>query len=405
MELHGMKYRVVHTDSKIESLLFFIIAVMIIFNLLFTVDLNGWLELIIGIIIAMTFLNLVYEKYAAAHLTVEVSPEHIRKYKGQNGTVQLKIIQKGWLPILSARIHISAGDDIKFHNDQALKIRNVTENTFLFTVFPRKSTLVEVPFEAKNRGTSKIINTKISIPRLFGFGEIRLEQIGHSNHEILIYPDRYALHNQPLKAKIEQGLYMEKNTLFHDSLLSSGSRPYERTDSLRDVHWKLSARSGELMTKEYEKTTHMSWLFLINLRSEKSFAPPNNIETIFEKLAYIFGEITKKNIPFKLMANMRTFDQDHFYTIPESSGKSHYKITLEALARIKTVTYTISFDRFLKFVQQTEKTPTHIIFTGEMDALMARELRMYIDRGTVIYQLNEHGLEPFKLSALKGAER
>src|SRR5699024_12827065 len=91
---------------------------------------------------------------------------------------------------------------------------------------------------------------------LFGFGEIRLEQIGHSNHEILIYPDRYALHNQPLKAKIEQGLYMEKNTLFHDSLLSSGSRPYERTDSLRDVHWKLSARSGELMTKEYEKTTH-----------------------------------------------------------------------------------------------------------------------------------------------------
>lgn len=149
----------------------------------------------------------------------------------------------------------------------------------------------------------------------------------------------------------------------------------------------------------------MSWLFLVNLRSEKSFAPPNNIEIIFEKLAYIFGEITKKNIPFKLMANMRTFDQNHFYTIRESSGKLHYKTTLEALARIKTVTYTISFDRFLKFVQQTEKTPTHIIFTGEMDLLMVKELQMYIDRGTVIYQLNEHGLEPFKLSALKGARQ
>src|SRR5699024_12631819 len=106
MELHGMKYRVVHTDSKIESLLFFIIAVMIIFNLLFTVDLNGWLELIIGIIIAMTFLNLVYEKYAAAHLTVEVTPEHIRMHKRQNGTVQLKFIHKGSLPILSARIQL-----------------------------------------------------------------------------------------------------------------------------------------------------------------------------------------------------------------------------------------------------------------------------------------------------------
>ena len=402
MGSHGMKYRVVHTDSKIEALLFFIIAVMIIFNLLFTVNLNGWLQLIIGIVIAMTILNLIYEKYVTVRLTAEILPKQIRKYKGQDGTVQFKIIQRGWLPILSARIHISAGDDIKFHNDQALKIRNVTESTFMFTVFPRKSTVIEVPFEAKNRGTSKIINTKISIPRLYGFDDILLEQVGHSNHEILVYPDRYALHNQPLKTKIEQGLYLEKNTLFHDPLLANGSRPYERTDSLRDVHWKLSARSGELMTKEYERTTRMSWLFLINLRSEKSFAPPNNIEIIFEKLAYIFGEITKQNIPFKLMANMRTFDQHHFYTIPESSGTLHYRTTLEALARIKTVTYTISFDRFLKFVQQTEKTPTHIIFTGEVDALMVKELQMYIDRGTVIYQLNEHGLEPFKLSALQG---
>ena len=162
-----MNYRVVHTDSRIEASLFFIIAVMIIFNLLFTVDLNVWLELIIGIVITMTVLNLIYEKYVAAELTVEVSPMQIRKYKGQEGTLQLKIIQKGWLPILSAQIHISAGDDIKFYNDQALKIRNVTENTFMFTVFPRKSTLIKIPFEARNRGMSKIINTKISVPRLF----------------------------------------------------------------------------------------------------------------------------------------------------------------------------------------------------------------------------------------------
>src|SRR5699024_7707844 len=110
-------------------------------------------------------------------------------------------------------------------------------------------------------------------------------------------------------------------------------------------------------------------------------------------------------IPFKRMAKMKSFDQDHFYTITDTPGKSHYKITLEALARIKTATYTTNVDQFLKFVPQPDKTPSHTTFIGEMDPLFARELRMYIDRGTVIYQLNEHGLEPFKLSALKGAER
>lgn len=391
-----MKYKVRHTDSKTEAALFFIISVMIIFNLLYTAQLNIWLQLIIGIIIAMALLNLYYEKNVSKGLTIEVLPPELRKYKGQEDMLHLKVSQRGRLPVLSADISITAGDDIAFYNDQALKIRNVTETSYLFSVFPGKSTIIAVPFKAKKRGTSKIIDTKITVPRIFGFGHLKLEQIGAARHEILIYPDRHALHNRPLKAKIEQGIYREKNTFFHDPLLTSGSRPYAPTDALRDVHWKLSARSGELMTREYEKTTHMSWLFLINLRSDQSFAPPANIETIFEKLAFIFGEITENAIPYKVMANMRTFDRHQFFTLDESSGKLHYRHALEALARIKTVTYTISFDRFLKFVKQSEQTPTHIIFTGEADALIMAELKHYIDKGTVIYQLNAHGLEPFK---------
>ncbi len=391
-----MKYKAEHADSKAEAALFFIVAVMVIFNLLYTAQLNGWLQLIIGIVIATALLNLYYERNVAKHLTVEVLPRELRKYKGQEDTLFLKVTQRGRLPVLSADIHITAGDDIGFYNDQALKIRNVTETSYHFSVFPGKSTTIEVPFKAKHRGTSKIISTKITVPRPFGFGHLKLGQIGHADHEILIYPDRHALHNRPLKAKIEQGAYREKHTFFHDPLLTAGSRPYSNTDSLRDVHWKLSAGSGELMTREYEKTTHMSWLFLINLRSEKSFAPPTNIEVVFEKLAYIFGHITEDDIPYKVMANMRTFDRHQFFTLDESSGKLHYRQALEALARIKTVTYTISFERFLKFVRQSEKTPTHIIFTGEADALIADEFKHYIRKGTVIYQLDDHGLEPFK---------
>lgn len=393
-----MKYRTLHSDSKIEAALFFIIAVMVIFDLLYTAQLNGWLQLIIGVVIAAALLNFYYEKNIAKHLTVEVLPGELRKYKGQDDVLQLKITQRGRLPVLSADIHITAGDDIAFYNDEALKIRNVTETSYSFSVFPGKSTMIEVPFKARNRGTSKIINTKITIPRIFGFGHLKLEQVGAADHEILIYPDRYAFHNRPLKTKIEQGIYREKNTFFHDPLLTSGSRPYRSTDSLRDVHWKLSARSGELMTREYEKTTHTSWLFLINLRSDKSFAPPANIEVIFEKLAFLFGKITEEDIPFKVRANMRTFDRHQFFTLDESSGKLHYRRALESLARIKTVTYTISFDRFLKFVKQSEKTPTHIVFTGKTDELIMAELRYYVGKGTVIYQLDDRGLTPFEYS-------
>lgn len=390
-----MKFKRLQNDSKIEAALLSIAAVLAIFDLLYTVQLNGWLQLIIGIITAMALLGLFYERNAAKHLTAEVLPAELRKYKGQEDILCVKITQHGRLPILSADIHITAGDDISFYNDQALKIRNVTETSRTFTVFPGKSVMIEFPFKAVHRGTSNIIDAKITVPRIFGFGHLKFEKTGAANHEILIYPDRHALHNLPLKAKIEQGAYREKRSFFHDPLLTTGSRQYETTDALRDVHWKLSARSGELMTREYERTTHMSWLFLINLRSDKSFAPPADIEVTFEKLAFIFGMLAEDGIPYKMMANMRTFDRHQFFTLEESAGKQHYRRALESLARIKTVTYTISFDRFLKFVKRSENIPTHLVFTGEADALIMAELKYYMEKGTVVYQLDAHGLEPF----------
>ena len=68
---------------------------------------------------------------------------------------------------------------------------------------------------------------------------------------------------------------------------------------------------------------------------------------------------------------------------------------LEALAKIKTVTFTISFERFLNHVQLYEKIPSHIIFTGQTNPLIDKELTHFLHCGVTVYQLDENGLERY----------
>ena len=394
-----MRYKYDYSETQIASLFMVITSVLIIVDIFYAATLNIYIVFILGVLLSAMMLNRIYERNVMKHLHVDIINDEVRHYKGESGVLKIRIAQKGLMPILSAELTVTAGNDIKFSSDQALKIRQQTETTAVFTVLPKSETVIEIPYTAAKRGVSYIVESRISIPRVFGFGHMDLRQIGSAKHEIMIYPDKFAVHNEPIKFKIAQGLFKNNESLYNDPLLTLGNREYMEMDSFRDINWKQSARIGELQSKIYEKTTYTEWLILVNLRSESVFAPPENIERIFEKLSFLTGEIAKEEITYSLIANMKTFDKGSYFRIDELSGLRSYRAVLETLSKIKTVTFTIAFDRFLNHVRLYEKVPTHIIFTGETDTLIDRELEYFLHRGITIYQLNDKGLERYGKNA------
>lgn len=395
-----MRYKYDFSETQTAALFMVIASVLIIFDIFYAATLNIYIVFILGIVLAGMLLNRLYERNVMKHLHIDIINDEARHYKGESGTLKIRIAQKGIMPVLSASMTITAGNDIKFTNDQALKIRQQTETTAVFTVLPKNETVIEIPYTAERRGISYIVDSHISVPRIFGFGHMDLRQIGPAKHEIMIYPDKFAVHNEPIKFKIAQGMFKNNESLYNDPLLTLGNREYMEMDSFRDINWKQSARMGGLQSKIYEKTTYTEWLILVNLRSESVFAPPENIERIFEKLSFLTGEIAKEDITYSMIANMKTFDEGSYFRIDELNGLRSYRTVLEALAKIKTVTFTIAFERFLNHVRLYEKVPSHIIFTGETDSLIDRELEYFLHRGITIYQLNDNGLERYGKSSV-----
>lgn len=99
---------------------------------------------------------------------------------------------------------------------------------------------------------------------------------------------------------------------------------------------------------------------------------------------------------------MVMMDNRTFFKLDEGEGKLHFKHTLETLARINTVTYTLSFERLLRYVQLHEELSTHVIFTGIADTSISADLSILKTKGANVFQLNEYGITPFKADSSEG---
>jgi len=81
-------------------------------------------------------------------------------------------------------------------------------------------------------------------------------------------------------------------------------REYVRGDPLKYIHWKATAKTGKLKTKELSSLSHRP----IIIDFEKvSIA---NIEEKISSLAYIIVQLSKKNIPVGLKINGRSYPPD-----------------------------------------------------------------------------------------------
>src|SRR5699024_1374580 len=164
------------------------------------------------------------------------------------------------MPVLGAEMTITAGNDIKFDHDQALKIRQQTETKTVFTVLPKSETAIEVPYTAVHRGVSYIVDSRIKIAKILSFGSMDLKQRAAAEHGILVEPDQFAVHNARIKFKVGESIIRNNESVYTQPLLTIGSREYMTSDALRGINWKQSARTGEFQAKVYEKTTYTEWL-------------------------------------------------------------------------------------------------------------------------------------------------
>ncbi len=82
---------------------------------------------------------------------------------------------------------------------------------------------------------------------------------------LVVYPQIWPLEALGLPAKKPFGDVKTQRSLFTDPIKTQGIRDYQPQDRFRDVHWKATARRGQLQTKIYEPSVGMTLAVFLNV--------------------------------------------------------------------------------------------------------------------------------------------
>jgi uncharacterized protein (DUF58 family) len=87
------------------------------------------------------------------------------------------------------------------------------------------------------------------------FGLHRRYRVDAEPHYVLVYPKTVPLEGYDLASRRPIGDVRLSHRLYEDPTRIAGVRPYEAGDPLNRVHWRATARTGLLHSKQYEPST------------------------------------------------------------------------------------------------------------------------------------------------------
>jgi uncharacterized protein (DUF58 family) len=185
----------------------------------------------------------------------------------------------------------------------------------------------------KQRGYYPLAPLKLTSGDFLGlYSRSRLS--GEAAH-LLVYPKIFPVDTRLIPSLHPMGEFQAARRLFRDPTHTIGVRAYLRSDSLKFIHWKATARRGDLQVKVLAATTAFKvavFLDVDGFRQDDAFAEAD-FELGISTAGSIAAALCERGSPVGLLVNTRLADSGQPAVIAPSAGRSRITEILEALAK------------------------------------------------------------------------
>ena len=226
------------------------------------------------------------------------------------------------------------------------------------------------------------------------FGLFEREWLSPRTDRLIVYPRVTTMEDWGLPPKDPLGDVKARVPLFDDATRPRGVRDYRPDDAPKHIHWRATARRGELQVKQYDPTISYQWVLFVNVATFPHAwqgADPELLERVISLAASIayFGSEHKYSVG--LIANGTWPESDQRLKILPSRDPQHLRHVLEALAAITSFVTTPIETLIGHESASMSWGATLVVITGVVtDALLAEMLRLRrVGRRMALISLDE----------------
>jgi uncharacterized protein (DUF58 family) len=201
---------------------------------------------------------------------------------------------------------------------------------------------------AERRGVYEFGPVLLSSSDIFGF-RTRLIELPEQQ-TVLVYPRLVPLNRIPLHVARPTGERLGERRIVEDPLRLAGVRDYRPGDSVRHIHWKNSARLGQLQTKVFEPAASQHLVICLNGQTlERAYEGVlgDYFETAMMVAASVANAGLEARHPVGLFTNNSVRDVSRRVRLPANRHATQMLRILETLAQMTHFTL-MPFDQLLR---------------------------------------------------------
>ncbi|MGE5579942.1 MAG: DUF58 domain-containing protein [Bacillota bacterium] len=194
----------------------------------------------------------------------------------------------------------------------------------------------EFPVQCLSRGVFTLGPVKLSTGDLLGFKETSV--VLPDRDTLVVYPRMAAVKGINWDERFPLGDSPTLGWINPDPLTVAGARPYTEGTPLRQVAWRATARTGEMLEKLLEPTRQRNVVVALSLSTGEHYwegVNPELLDTAVFVCASICRDLLHRGTPFGLASNaLGARSARSSMLIPPGSSRSHLLKVLEVLARV-----------------------------------------------------------------------
>ncbi|MEA2677821.1 MAG: hypothetical protein QOJ81_1962 [Chloroflexota bacterium] len=195
---------------------------------------------------------------------------------------------------------------------------------------------------------------------------------------VIVYPRVEQLPGWRMPPAFVEGSHADKVQTPHNTPSATSIREYAPGDAYNRIHWKTSARKGELVVKEFElEQTADVWIFLdLYEPTHTGTGDESTLEYGVRVAASIAARALVENRKVALTAS-----GNHIAPIPADRGPRQYQKVMQALAAVMADGDRPLVEVMVENVAKLRKGMTAVIITAALDPHWVRPLGGLRQRG------------------------
>ncbi len=347
------------------------------------------MELIVAIVIAVVIYSvqtMLYRRLWDRNLNVTLRFRDECVIKGSQTCLYEVVNNAKLLPMPVFHVKFSCSRTFQFEDTDNAVVTDAYHRNDVFSIMGNQKVTRKLNFTAERRGYYEIPSFHILTRDFFLIN--RFAKLINNNTHIYVLPGR---REDPAFVVMFQrllGEILNRRSLLEDPYTFRGIREYDRSDDIRSINWKATARNGSLMVNIHERASEQRVKLLLNLETNTMIKAEELQEIAIELTGSIAEKLIDEKLPVLLASNGLDVVTKEYRTLEAGSTHRHMLSIDRYLARLSD---SGGIDAFLNMVQEeivlNDKNTAYVIISPYYKQDLLHKLDQMTELGLCVHMV------------------